>query len=46
MWKGTAATLKPNPTRIRAAPMVKSRLDVPFEADATMPARDVVPVAP
>ena len=27
MWNGTAATLKPNPTRMRAAPMVRSRTE-------------------
>src|SRR5215211_746778 len=32
IWKGTAAILKPSPTRIKAAPMVRSRLGVPFDA--------------
>src|SRR6266508_5933150 len=46
IWKGTAAILKPSPTRMRAAPMVRSRGEGPFEArKVTIPFRDVVPVA-
>src|SRR5215208_1898858 len=31
MWKGTAAILKPSPTRMSAAPMVRSKPGFPFE---------------
>ena len=46
MWKGTAATLKPNPMRTRAAPMVRSRFEVAPEAASKIAARFVEPVAP
>ena len=47
MWKGTAATLKPKPTSISAAPMVRSRLEVELEAVwAKITDKLVEPVAP
>jgi hypothetical protein len=46
MWNGTAATLKPKPIRTSAAPMVRSRPEVSFEAEPKIAARFVEPVAP
>jgi hypothetical protein len=50
IWKGTAAILKPKPTRISAAPATSSS-DTPAMPPAaltaeTIPGRAVVPVAP
>ena len=48
VWKGTAATLNPRPTRSNAKPAtsVPVSKSVLFARNVAMPVSDVVPVAP